>query len=157
MQVDISWQGGVQFVASNASGHQVLMDGPPESGGRDTGSRPMELMLMGLGGCTSFDVIQILEKARQQVTDCHAELSAERAEDDGHGKLHATRRRSRDTQEKKAAFGSLECGTPSKSVFDRLSPPPPFASLLPNPTRIHILRNPGGHAPCRGVRHSRAR
>ena len=80
MQVDISWQGSVQFVASNASGHQVLMDGPPESGGKNAGSRPMELMLMGLGGCTAFDVVEILRKGRQQIDNVEISLNARRAD-----------------------------------------------------------------------------
>ena len=67
MQVKVDWQDNVHFVANNNSGHTVAMDGPPEQGGQDRGSRPMELMLMGLGGCTAFDVVDILRKGRQQV------------------------------------------------------------------------------------------
>ena len=67
MQVKIDWQDNVHFVAKNDNGHEVAMDGPPEHGGQDRGSRPMELMLMGLGGCTAFDVVDILRKGRQQV------------------------------------------------------------------------------------------
>ena len=80
MQVDISWQGNVHFVARNESGHQVLMDGPPDSGGQDKGSRPMELMLMGLGGCTAFDVVEILRKSRQQIDNVEISLNAKRAD-----------------------------------------------------------------------------
>ena len=80
MQVDIRWQGNVHFVASNESGHQVLMDGPPDSGGQEKGSRPMELMLMGLGGCTAFDVVEILRKSRQQIDHMEISLNAKRAE-----------------------------------------------------------------------------
>ena len=80
MQVNISWQGNVHFVASNESGHQVLMDGPPDSGGQDKGSRPMELMLMGLGGCTAFDVVEILRKGRQQIDNVEISLNAKRAD-----------------------------------------------------------------------------
>lgn len=80
MQVDISWQGNVHFVASNESGHQVLMDGPPDSGGQDKGCRPMELMLMGLGGCTAFDVVEILRKGRQQIDHVEISLNAKRAD-----------------------------------------------------------------------------
>ena len=68
------------FVAESGSGHSLVLDGPPESGGRNLGLRPMEMMLMGMGGCTAFDVVHILRKARQPITDCVAELSAERAE-----------------------------------------------------------------------------
>ena len=80
MQVNMSWQGNVHFVASNESGHQVLMDGPPDSGGQDRGSRPMELMLMGLGGCTAFDVVEILRKGRQQIDNVEISLNAKRAD-----------------------------------------------------------------------------
>ena len=64
------------------SGHTVVMDGPPELGGRNLGLRPMELLLLGMGGCTEFDVLMILRRSRQQVTDCVVELEAERAESD---------------------------------------------------------------------------
>ena len=67
MQVKVDWQDNVHFVANNNSGHTVAMDGPPEQGEQDRGSRPMGLMLMGLGGCTAFDVVDILRKGRQQV------------------------------------------------------------------------------------------
>mgnify|MGYP001148861799 CR=1 FL=1 len=73
---------GVSFVGQSESGHSVVMDGPPDSGGRNLGIRPMEMLLIGLGGCSSFDVVHILRKARQQVTDCVADLSAERATTD---------------------------------------------------------------------------
>ncbi len=66
-------------MGESASGHTVVMDGPPESGGRDLGIRPMEMILIGLGGCTAFDVVYILKKARQPVTDCVVEVTAERA------------------------------------------------------------------------------
>jgi len=68
------------FVTESGSGHAVVIDGAPEYGGRNVGPRPMELLLMGLGGCTAFDVVTILKKARQDVTSCEAELSAERAD-----------------------------------------------------------------------------
>lgn len=80
MKSRIKWVEGVMFVGQSDSGHSVVMDGPPESGGRNLGVRPMELMLMGMGGCTSFDVVHILRKARQEVTDCVAEIAADRAE-----------------------------------------------------------------------------
>ncbi len=68
------------FVGESGSGHTVVIDGPPDLGGRNLGIRPMELMLQGLGGCTAFDVILILNKARQPVTDCVVEIEAKRAE-----------------------------------------------------------------------------
>lgn len=80
MQGVVKWVDGAQFLAESGSGHTVLMDGPPDHGGRNTGVRPMEMLLLGLGGCSSFDVMSILTKSRQQVTDCRCELEAERAE-----------------------------------------------------------------------------
>ncbi|RKR06601.1 putative redox protein [Kushneria sinocarnis] len=80
MKARVKWTDGRQFVTESGSGHAVVIDGNPENGGRNTGPRPMEMMLMGLGGCTSYDVINILEKARADVTDCVAEIEAERAD-----------------------------------------------------------------------------
>ncbi|MGN0921631.1 MAG: OsmC family protein [Cellvibrio sp.] len=80
MKAVVKWVDGAQFLAESGSGHAVLMDGPPDHGGRNTGVRPMEMLLMGLGGCSSFDVMSILQKSRQQVTDCRCELEAERAD-----------------------------------------------------------------------------
>ncbi len=82
MQATIHWSGKVRFTGVAGSGHAVAIDGPPEMGGENAGVRPMELMLLGLGGCTAFDVVSILRKARQRVVDCRAEISAERAEDE---------------------------------------------------------------------------
>ena len=73
---------GVSFVGQSESGHSVVMDGAPESGGKNLGVRPMEMLLMGLGGCSAFDVVLILRKGRQQVTDCVADIQAERADSD---------------------------------------------------------------------------
>jgi putative redox protein len=81
MEAKIEWQDGVHFVATADSGHPVSIDGPPDGGGRNRGSRPMELVLMGLGGCASYDVISILEKSRQQVTDCVTHLTASRVDE----------------------------------------------------------------------------
>jgi putative redox protein len=72
----------VCFVGQSESGHSVVMDGAPEAGGRNLGVRPMEMLLMGLGGCSAFDVVMILRKSRQQVTDCVADLDATRADSD---------------------------------------------------------------------------
>ena len=79
MKTSIKWTGGVSFSATTDSGHTVVMDGAPESGGQNRGPRPMELVLVGTGGCTSFDVVHILRKSRQEVTACVAEVEAERA------------------------------------------------------------------------------
>ena len=73
---------GVSFVGQSESGHSVVMDGPPDSGGRNLGVRPMEMLLLGLGGCSAFDVVHILRKGRQPITDCVAEIDAERADTD---------------------------------------------------------------------------
>jgi len=80
MKAKIKWVEEMTFVGESGSGHSVLMDGPPELGGRNLGVRPMEMILLGLGGCTSFDVMLILKRARQSVSDCVVELEAERAE-----------------------------------------------------------------------------
>ncbi len=73
---------GVSFVGQSESGHSVVMDGPPEGGGRNLGVRPMEMLLLGLGGCSAYDVVHILRKGRQPVTDCVADIDASRAETD---------------------------------------------------------------------------
>ena len=73
---------GVSFVGQSESGHSVVMDGPPDSGGRNLGVRPMEMLLLGMGGCSAFDVVHILRKGRQPITDCVAEIDAERADTD---------------------------------------------------------------------------
>ncbi len=82
MKARIKWVEGVAFLAETQSGHKVIMDGAPESGGKNLGPRPMELVLAGAGGCTAYDVIVILRKARQQVSDCVIEMDAERAGED---------------------------------------------------------------------------
>jgi putative redox protein len=71
----------MSFVGESGSGHSVVMDGAAEAGGRNLGVRPMEMLLLGLGGCTAFDVVSILRKSRAQMVDCEVELEAERAED----------------------------------------------------------------------------
>ncbi len=80
MEIKVSWAGAASFIGESGSGHKVLMDGPPEGGGRDLGPRPMEMLLIGTGACSSYDVVSILKKARQAVTDCQVIVSAERAE-----------------------------------------------------------------------------
>ena len=82
MKARIKWIEGAAFVGETESGHAVVMDGPPDGGGRNLGPRPMEMLLLGTGGCTSYDVVAILKKQRQQVTDCVAEIDAERAATD---------------------------------------------------------------------------
>jgi len=79
MKARIKWIEQAAFIGESGSGHAVVMDGPPDHGGRNLGVRPMEMLLLGMGGCTAFDVVMILKKARQKVTDCVVELEAERA------------------------------------------------------------------------------
>ena len=80
MKARIKWLEAAAFVAESGSGHAVVMDGPPDGGGRNIGLRPMEMVLLGVGGCSAYDVVTILEKSRQKVSDCRVELSAERAD-----------------------------------------------------------------------------
>ena len=82
MKTTIRWVGDASFEAETESGHKITMDGPPDSGGQNKGPRPMEMLLVGLGGCTSFDVVLILKRSRQDVRDCIVEISAQRAETD---------------------------------------------------------------------------
>lgn len=80
MQATVKWVGEAMFLGESGSGHAVVMDGPEDHGGRNMGVRPMEMILLGLGGCASFDVVSILKKSRQKITDCKVELSAQRAD-----------------------------------------------------------------------------
>ena len=80
MKATVSWKGNVSFLATTGTGHSVWMDGPAEKGGENRGSRPMEMLLVGIGGCSSFDVTQTLKKSRQDVSDCVCEVTAERAD-----------------------------------------------------------------------------
>ena len=80
MQATVKWGDGVMFLGESGSGHSVVMDGAPDQGGRNMGVRPMEMLLIGLGGCASFDVISMLRKGRQQIADCRVELKAERVD-----------------------------------------------------------------------------
>ncbi|AUH50740.1 OsmC family protein [Chromobacterium sp. ATCC 53434] len=82
MQARLKWVDGVCFIGETGSGHAVVMDGAPEGGGRNLGPRPMELVLLGTAGCTSYDVINILKKSRQDVRDCWVEIEADRADVD---------------------------------------------------------------------------
>lgn len=82
MKARIKWVEGASFLGETESGHAVLMDGAPDAGGRNLGPRPMETVLIGAGACASFDVVHILRKSRQDITDCVAEIDAERAMDD---------------------------------------------------------------------------
>lgn len=81
MKVSIKWIDGVSFVGESETGHAVVLDGAPENGGRNIGMRPMEMLLIGMGACTSFDVVTILKKARQPIINCVAQIEAERADE----------------------------------------------------------------------------
>jgi putative redox protein len=80
MDATVTWGGDAKFIGESGSGHTIIMDGPPDHGGRNQGVRPMEMLILGLGGCSSFDVVSILKKSRQDVTDCQVKVNAERAD-----------------------------------------------------------------------------
>jgi putative redox protein len=80
LNATVKWLDGAAFVGEAGSGHAIVMDGPPDHGGRNIGLRPMEVLLIGMGGCSSVDVIGILQKARQDVIDCVTHIEAERAD-----------------------------------------------------------------------------
>ena len=80
MNIKVSWAGDALFIGESATGHKLLMDGPPEGGGRNLGPRPMEMLLLGTGSCSCYDVISILKKSRQNVVRCEVEVSSKRAE-----------------------------------------------------------------------------
>lgn len=82
MKARIKWAQDAMFVGESGSGHAVVMDGAPEAGGRNLGPRPMEMLLLGLGGCSAFDVVLILKRGREAIEDCVVEIEAERAETD---------------------------------------------------------------------------
>lgn len=82
MKARVKWVEDTLMVGEGPSGHAVVMDGPPEYGGRNLGPRPMEMLLLGLGGCTQFDVVHILRKGRNTISRCEVEIEAERAPED---------------------------------------------------------------------------
>lgn len=79
MKTTVKWIDGMTMLGESGSGHGIVMDGPKDLGGRNLGVRPMEMLLLGMGGCTTIDVVSTLKKMRQEVRDCRAEISAERA------------------------------------------------------------------------------
>lgn len=81
MQATVKWTGGAAFEATSGSGHTVVLDGPAEVGGQNQGVRPMEMLLLGLGGCSALDVVFILQRGRHSISDCVVEIEAERAEE----------------------------------------------------------------------------
>lgn len=114
MKATIKWVDNAMFLGESGSGHSVVMDGPESAGGRNMGVRPMEMLLLGVGGCASYDVMSILQKSRQQVTDCRAELEATRADavpavfTDIHIKFVVSGRKLREAQVKRAVELSAE-------------------------------------------------
>ncbi len=82
MKTRIKWVQDVMFIGETGTGHAVVMDGAPDSGGRNLGPRPMEMLLVGLGGCSAFDVVMILKRGREKIIDCVVEIDAERADSD---------------------------------------------------------------------------
>jgi putative redox protein len=82
MKTRITWLEDMTYVARSPSGHALVLDGPPELGGHNLGPRPMEMVLMGMGGCTAVDVVHILRKARQDLRGCELQVEAERADSD---------------------------------------------------------------------------
>lgn len=80
MSMRVKWLDNMSFIGESESGHSVVMDGPSEFGGRNLGIRPMEMLLLGLGGCASFDVVSMLKKGKQDLIDCEVNITAERAE-----------------------------------------------------------------------------
>lgn len=81
MKAQVNLRSDVCFEAVTGTGHTIVMDGPEESGGKNQGGRPMEMLLIGMGGCTAYDVVTILRKARQQLDDCVIEITSERADE----------------------------------------------------------------------------
>jgi putative redox protein len=94
MKARARWVEGMAFMGEAGSGHAVMMDGAPEYGGRNLGLRPMEMLLIGMAGCTGFDVVQILQKGREHITGCDVQVEAERATTDPKvfTKIHLTYR-----------------------------------------------------------------
>ena len=80
MLTSLKWAGGAAFIGSSAGGHKVVIDGPPEGGGRDLGPRPMEMILLGLGACSSYDIVSILKKARQEISSVEIDVDGKRAD-----------------------------------------------------------------------------
>ena len=81
MNISVNWVDGMLMVGKSHSGHSITMDGPPEIGGDNLGVRPMEMLLLGVAGCTMIDVVSTLKKMRQKLTHCETKVNAERADD----------------------------------------------------------------------------
>ena len=81
MNISVEWIDGMLMVGKSDSGHAIVMDGPPEIGGENLGVRPMEMLLLGMTGCTVIDVISTLKKMREDIVDCQTQVSADRSEE----------------------------------------------------------------------------
>lgn len=124
MKARVQWAGEALFIGESGSGHAVVMDGPPDHGGRNLGVRPMEMLLIGLGGCSNFDVVSILKKSRQAVESCEVFLDADRADEEpkvftrihlhfvvkGHGLKEAQVKRAVDLSAEKYCSASIMLG-----------------------------------------------
>ena len=82
METQLKWAGNAAFIGKASSGHTVVMDGPAEGGGRNLGPRPMEMLILGMGACSTYDVVSILKKSRQEITDCEIKITSQRADSD---------------------------------------------------------------------------
>ena len=80
LNAKVTYTNGLQFVGESSSGHAIVMDGDPKVGGHNTGLRPMELLLVGLGGCAGMDVISIMKKKKQDVTGLEINVEGQKAE-----------------------------------------------------------------------------
>jgi putative redox protein len=132
MKARVKWVENAMFLGESGSGHTVVMDGPPDSGGRNLGARPMEMLLLAMGGCTAFDVVHILRKGRHHVADCELQLEAERAETDpkvftkihihyvvkGKGLTDATVKRAIDLSAEKYCSASIMLGKSAEITHD---------------------------------------
>ncbi len=125
MKAIIKWLDGASFVAESGSGHCVVMDGPEDAGGRNSGVRPMEMLLMGMGGCASFDVVNMLRKSRQDIVDCQAQLEATRSDGipsvftDIHIRFLVSGRNLKEAQVKRAVSLSAEKYCSASIMFER--------------------------------------
>ena len=81
METRLKWAGGAAFIGLSSGGHTVVMDGPPEGGGRNLGPRPMEMLLLSMAACSTYDVVSILQKSREDIRGCDVIITANRAED----------------------------------------------------------------------------
>lgn len=82
METQLKWAGNAAFIGKASSGHTIVMDGPAEGGGRNLGPRPMEMLILGMGACSTYDVVSILKKSRQEITDCELKITSQRADSD---------------------------------------------------------------------------